>query len=242
MKRLKMIFAIFLLLLALPFWRFTDLVAILSPFEWLFAIALTMWFGIFIAIPIKLIKPNVKTIMLVVLILCFGSISFWRGPLSGMATVESDFNHCGEMTYTGFFYPIAPYVTDAHTDDLEARNQLCWVRKMISRVPKTFDSEHEVQTYTKLIQTKLFRPEIKFRSSLPLIAMLYLTINTSGAHYVGVKEIYDSLHFWINHYTEEISNRQYGAWNWPHSDYIKFEYGLVERNWQSLLDSMIISG
>lgn len=240
MKRLKMIFAIVILLLALPFWRYIDMVAILSPFEWPLPLALTMWFGLFIAIPLKLIKPKIKTFVLVLLILCFGSLSFWAGPLSKMATVEPDFNHCGPMTYTGIFYPLAGFVSDAHRDDLEARNQLCWVRKMISRVPQTFGSEHEVLTYTKLIQDKLFKPEIKYRATLPLIAVLYLTINTSGGHFVSVKHIYDSLHFWITHYTEEISNREYSPWNWPHSDYIKFEYGLVERNWQSLIDSIQI--
>lgn len=240
MKRLKFIFAIALLLLALPFWRFADLVAVISPFRWPLSFALTLWFAIFIAIPLKLILPKIQTILVVISILCFGSLSWWSGPLSKMATMNPDLNHCGGMTYTGLLYPISEYVSDAHRDDLEVRNQLCWIRKMISQVPERFDNLHDAQAYTKLIQDKLFLPEIKYRASLPLIAFLYLSINTSAGNSLGVKQVYDSLHFWINHYTEEISNRTYSAWNWPHSNYIQFEYGLIEKNWEALIASIVI--
>jgi hypothetical protein len=240
MKRLKLVFAIVLLLLALPFWRFTDVVAILSPFKWPLPFALTVWFSIFITIPLRLLIPKIKTYIQLLVILCFASLTWWSGSLSKMATIDPDFNHCGTMTYTGFFYPVHGLLSDAHRDDLEARNQLCWIRKMISRVPSKFDSEHEAMTYTKLIQDKLFKPEIKYRASLPLIAFLYLAINTSAGQHVGVKQVYDSLHFWIDHYTDEISRREYSVWNWPHSNYIIFEYGLVENNWQNLIDSIVL--
>ena len=239
MKRLKVFFALILLLLALPFWRFSDILAIISPFHWPLSLALTCTFAFFVMIPLKLLLPKIKTYLLIILILCFGSLSWWANPFSKMATTEPTFNHCGAMTYTGMFYPISDFLSDAHRDDLEARNQMCWIRKMISKVPPRFNTTHEVETYTKLIEDKLLRPEIKYRAALPLVAILYFQINVSSVDSLGTKKIYDSLHFWINHYTEEISNREYSAWNWPHSVYIKFEYGLVEKNWQSLIDSIV---
>lgn len=155
--------------------------------------------------------------------------------------MNPELDHCGALTYTGTFYPIRKILSDAHHDDLEARNQLCWVRKMISRVPEKFNSADEVKSYSELVRDKLLKPEIKYRVSLPLIAVLYFRINTSAGHLVGVKAIYDSLHFWIDHYTEEISGRNYSIWNWPHSSYIKFEYGLIEKNWEVLIDNIVIS-
>jgi hypothetical protein len=241
MKRLKLLFASVLLLLALPIWRYIDMLAIASPFELPLTLTLVLWFGLFIAIPLKLIFTKLQTHMVLLIICCFASLAFWTKPFSKMATTGPDFNHCGPLTFTGFFYPARTFLTDAYHDDLEARNQMCWIRKMISRVPKEFSTEHEVETYTKLVQTKLFKPEIKYRASLPLIAALYVRINTSSSNFIAAKNIYDSLHYWINHYTEEISHREYSIWNWPHSDYIKFEYGLIEKNWQDLIDKIVIN-
>jgi hypothetical protein len=240
MNRLRYLFAGILLLLALPFWRFADLIAVASPFGFFLTVALAFWFAVFIAIPVKLIFPKIKTYALILGILGFGALAWWSTPLSKMATKDPDFNHCGCITFTGVFYPARKILTDAYYDDLEARNQMCWVRKMISRVPERFDDQQEVDNYTKLIQEKLFKPEIKYRASLPLIAFLYLRINISSGNFVGAKNIYDSLHFWIDHYTEEISSRQYSVWNWPHSNYIQFEYGLIEKNWQDLIDNIVL--
>jgi hypothetical protein len=240
MKRLRLLFAILLMLLALPFWRFADMVAILSPFDWPLALALTLWFGVFVALPIKLIFPKIKPYLLVLTILSFTGLAWWASPLSRMATDDPSYNHCGRLTYTGFIYPVHEFLSDAHRDDLEARNQMCWVRKLISRVPKQFDSIEEIEFYSKLIQNKLLKPEIKYRATLPLVAVLYFSINTSASRWVGAKQIYDSLHFWIGHYTEEIHQREYSLWNWPYSNYIQFEYGLIEKNWQSLIDSIVI--
>lgn len=216
------------------------MVAIASPFAFPLTIALVMWFGIFIAIPLKLIFHKIKTWMLVSFILGYGVLAWWSSPLSHMATKNSTFNHCGAITYTGTFYPISEYLSDAHRDDLEARNQMCWVRKMISRVPDKFDTEHEIITYSKITQDKLLSPELKYRVALPLIAILYVRINASASNLKGAMNIYDSLHFWIDHYTEEINQRNYSAWNWPHSDYIKFEYGIIEKNWQKLIDNIVV--
>lgn len=240
MKRLKILFAIILLLLALPFWRFADMVAIVSPFEIGITLALTLVFAIFFAIPLKLLVEKMQVYWVLIQIAVMAILFYLSGPLSKMATTNPDFNHCGQLTYTGFFYHFKNFLTDAHKDDLEARNQLCWVRKMITKVPQNFADANEVEVYTKLVQDKLFKPEIKYRAALPLIAILYVRIYTAWGDMAGGKKVYDSLHFWITHYTEEISLREYSAWNWPHSDYIKWEYGLVEKNWQNLVDSIVV--
>jgi hypothetical protein len=239
MKRLRLFFAFILLLFALPFWRFADMLAIFSPFKLPLTFALTIVFAIFIAIPAKLIFRKIKTYVLVLGIFSFLTLAWWSPPYSGMATDNPDFNHCGHLTYTGSIYPLRIILSDAHRDDLEVRNQLCWLRKMISRVPERFDTPDEINAYSDLIRNKLLKPEIKYRASLPLIAVLNFTINTSAGRMAGPKHLYDSLYFWINHYTEEISKRQYSPWNWPHSKYIQFEYGLIENNWRDLIDSIV---
>lgn len=216
------------------------MVGILSPFEWPMTLALMLWFGLFITIPAKLIFQKIRTPFLIIAIVLFGALAFWSSPRSKMASKDPVFNHCGQLTYTGMFYPLRGLLTYAHRDDLEARNQMCWVRKMISKVPERFDEPIELETYSTILRDRLLKPDNKFRSSLPLIAFLnYKMIMAAGSN-AGAKEIYDSIHFWIDHYTEEISSRQYPAWNWPHGPYIKWEYGLIEKNWQSLIDNIVI--
>lgn len=234
MSRLKRLFAVILLIIALPIWRFTDLIAFVSPFDWPLPLALTMWFAAFIAIPVKLFIPKIKSYFIVIGIILFAALSWWTGPLSQMSSDQPNFNHCGRTTYTGTFYPMRSLLTEAHRDDLEARNQLCWIRKMISRVPDDFDFVF----YSKLIHERLLKPERKYRVALPMIAALFVRINLSDEG--GARNIYNSLQFWIDHYTEEISQRQYPVWNWPHSDYIKWEYGLIEKNWQAVIDGIVV--
>lgn len=239
MNRLRYFFAAILLALALPFWRFLDFAGIISPFDFLFSIALMIWFGLFITIPTKLIFKKIRTPFLVIAIVGFGALAIWSTPRSRMASREPDFNHCGQLTYTGMFYPIRGILTEAHRDDLEARNQMCWVRKMITKVPARFEGPKEIETYSTIIRDRLLKPHNKYRATLPLIAFLNYKI-VMAADSAGAKEIYDSLHFWVKHYNDEISARQYPVWNWPHGDYIKWEYGLIERNWQGLIDNIQI--
>lgn len=236
MLRLRLLFAIILLLLALPFWRFIDMIAIASPFEWPLTLAMFVWSGIFLAIPLKLYKQKIKVWMLFLLMIGVGALTYWSSPLSRMATENPDFNHCGQMTYTGMFYPVASILTDAYRDDLEARNQMCWVRKMVSRVPE----KYELGPYMKIVHEKLLKPQIKYRATLPLIAVLMVKINFGSNEANAPVNVYESLHFWITQYTEEISSREYRPWNWPHSSYIKFEYGLVEKNWQKVIDGIVL--
>ncbi len=174
--------------------------------------------------------------MLFLIMFGVAGLSYLSSPLSKMATENPTFNHCGQMTYTGMIYPAAKLLTDAYRDDLEARNQMCWIRKMITRVPE----KYELGPYIKIVHDKLMKPEIKYRAALPLIAVLMLKINFGSNEANAPLNVYDSLHFWVDQYTEEISSRDYKPWNWPHSSYIKFEYGLVEKNWQSLIDSIVV--
>jgi hypothetical protein len=240
MNRLRYLFAAIILLLALPFWRFIDFIGFVSPFDWPMGMALMIWFGIFITIPVKLIFQKIKTPFLIVAIVLFGGLALWASPRSHMASREPQFNHCGSLTFTGVAYPLRGILTDAYRDDLEARNQMCWVRKMISKVPVRFDEPKEIETYSTIIRDRLLKPAVKFRSSLPLIAFLNYRIILAAGDNAGAKEIYDSLHFWVDHYTYEISEQKYPIWNWPHGNYINWEYGLIEKNWQKLIDNLVI--
>lgn len=236
MLRLRLFFAIILLILALPFWRLIDMLAFASPFAWPLTLAIFIWSGIFLVIPLKLFVPKVKTWMLPLIMLSFGLLAHISTGLSGMATTDPTFNHCGHMTYTGSFYPISSILPDAYRDDLEARNQLCWIRKMVERVPEKYD----LGPYIKIVHDKLMKPERKYRASLPLIAWLMLKINFGVNESNAPKNVYDSLHFWIDQYTEEINLREYGLLSWPFSVYVKFEYGLLEKNWQKLIDGLVL--
>jgi hypothetical protein len=236
MKRLRYFFAAIILLLALPMWRYLDMVAILSPFAGPLSMGMAVWAGIFLGIPAKLIYQKTKVWMILAGMLIIGFATYFSGSFSGMATTDPTFNHCGRTTYTSTVYPLRKILTDAYRDDLEARNQMCWVRKMIEKVPPQYD----LGPYMKIVHERLMKPEIKYSSTLPLIVWLMARINLGSNESNAPLNIYDSLHFWDDHYTEHISARQYPVWNWPHSDYIKFEYGIIERHWQKFIDGLVL--
>lgn len=114
---------------------------------------------------------------------------------------------------------------------------------MASRVPRSFDSVEERNDYLKLIRDKLLSPEFKYRATLPMIAYLHGVIisrlNDQNVIFEGSLFV-ESLKFWIDQYTVEISTREYPWWDWPHSSYIKFEYGLIERNWEEIIKGISI--
>ena len=244
MKRLKLFFAAVLLLLFFPMWRNADLIAIFSPWDWPLSASLTVTFAFFLAIPSKLIFPKIKTAVILTLIGVFALTSFLVSPLSNMATKEPHFNHCGALTWAGAFYPIRSVLSEAHMDDIEARNQMCWVRKMIKRVPSDLDSAAELAQYINLTREKLMKPEMKYRAVLPLIALLHMNIlknfnsteNVPG--FTEGKIFVESLHFWQDQYTVMISERNYGPGSFPHSEWVKFEYGLIERNWDAIVNGL----
>jgi hypothetical protein len=52
--------------------------------------------------------------------------------------------------------------------------------------------------------------------------------------------IAEGIKFWQNQYTDMISERKYGLGSFPHSEWIKFEYGIIERNWNLIIDNLTI--
>jgi hypothetical protein len=237
MKRLRVFFATILILLAVPLWRLLDLLIWTWPSDLVFGLVITFLTGLFLLGPLRLIKPSLpKSIFLLAPFM--GLLSFYSGTFSRMTTLHPELSHCGSLSYTGFIYPARGILTNVHQDDLEARNQLCWLRKMIVRTPAKTDSE-----YLKLTIKKLQMPENKYRVSLPLIAFLqgYMMMSLDNSTWDNVqqgKDFLDSLHYWRDLYAIEISEREYAWYDWPFSSLVHFEYGLVEKNWQSIIDGI----
>lgn len=245
MKRIRLLFAIPLLIMALPLWRYMDILSWVWPNSLLYSVTLFFWGAIFIAIPAILIRPKLKLYLLLLALLPLSFLSWHLTPLSGNEIGEPEALHCGALTYTGIFYHLRVLATYAHQDDLEARNQLCWIKKMIQKVPSRLASQTETHEYLKIVQDNLLKPRNKFRSSLPLVALLFGNVLSS---YDGDKKLFDNadsgtffvegLQFWIDQYTVEISSRTYPIWNWPHSSYIQYEYGLIEKNWEDIVQGL----
>lgn len=245
MKRVRVLFAIPFLLLALPLWRAMDLLALVAPAAGILATCLAAW-GLFcLILPAYLIRPKVLPWIALATVVIIVTSAALTGPLSGMATDNPRHSHCGALTYTGALYPLIGIMTQAPADDLEARNQLCWVRKLIQRVPDRIESTQELQAFLDLARNKLLAPDNKYRVVLPLVALYHFTIfaqyddsNATG-NFTSGKALLESQKFWIEQYTVEISSRDYGWWDFPYGPWIKFEYGIIERNWESIVASII---
>ena len=246
MTRIRIMIAALLLLVAIPLWRWLDIVAFTWPADSLFAIGITLLAGLFIFLPLLILKPKLNLFWML-LIPALGLSAYYSRPLSKMSTADPHHSHCGSLTYTGLLYPLRVAASNALADDLEARNQLCWVRKMILRVPLTLTNAHELATYKILVTKRLMLPENKFKSTLPMVAALDLYLlyrfdsqGLSIQHFRNGKDFLDALHFWEQQYTVEISSRNYGWWDWPYSAIIKFEYGLIETHWKDIIDNITI--
>lgn len=247
MKRMRVLFALPFLLLALPVWRWMDFIAWLAPLEGLYSVVFFFWGLLFLVLPSWLIKPKIVPLIVLALVFALSIGSYFTKPLSKAATRHPELNHCGNLTFTGFLYPAINILTQAPADDLDARNQLCWIKKLMRKVPNKFDTPEEYEAYQKHTQNMLLMPENKYRVGLPMIAMLSLVIMAEyndnypmknarqGINYV------QGLKFWIEQYTVEISSRTYSWWDFPYGPYIQFEYGLVERNWESIVNSIVLS-
>lgn len=246
MKRLKVMFSIVLLLLAFPIWRWLDFIPWLVPNSGLFAFACFFWGLLFLVLPTWLLRPKLAPIIVLAFVVLGSGVSFFAGPLSDANTDSPTLRHCGGLTFTGVFYPTINFLTQAPADDLDARNQLCWIKKLIREVPDRFQTVDEMVEYLKKTQVILLLPENKYRVGLPLIAMLYFVIYTNhvdpdpAKDIKEVKSIVESLHFWIVQYTVEISSREYFWWDFPYGPLIQFEYGQVEKNWEALVNSIVI--
>lgn len=239
MSRIKFLFAIILFLLALPLWRYMDMMVWVWPSQIGHALSFFLWSLIFLILPLTLVLPKKHPLIFVGLIAPLSIFAYSWGPLSNMATKDSLHGHCGYLTYTGFFYPIHNIVMEAHSDDLEIRNQFCWIRKMIERLPAKFENDHELATYVNLTRDKLLSAPVKYKASLPLIALLHGKL-FGFSTFKDSKMFVDSLDFWLEQYTEEIGVREYPIWNMPHGRYIKLEYGIIEKNWRDLIDGIEI--
>lgn len=243
MRRLRTFFAVILLLCFFPSWRSLDYQVFLFPSELLFTLALTMIVATTIALPVRLLFPRVRKIYLFAGLLVLASLLWLGSPLSGKATRHSELRHCGMASFTGLFYHVRSILPPAHHDDLEARNQMCWIRKMIVRIPQEIDDVRELQNYLELLRQKLLSPDNKYKASLPLIAFLHgsMSAGLTGTALESVeigKMFVESLHFWKGQYTVEISAIEYPWYAWPHSAFIQFEYGIIERNWESIVEGI----
>lgn len=245
MRRLKVLFAIFLFLLALPLWRYLDFLVWVWPDELLYASIFFFWLLFFVILPLRLLIPKLHAALLLISSALLALYAWHLGPLSEMAADSPEHTHCGRLTYSGFFYPVHKLLTDAHQDDLEIRNQLCWVRKMVVRTPRRFDTPHELATYSEIIRDRLLKPQNKFRAVLPMVALLHghiiAKLEEQSVLMPGFSEgrmFIEGLRFWQEQYTLEVRDREYAFWNFPHGPYIKWEYGIIERNWRSIMEGL----
>lgn len=232
MRRLKYLFAGLILLFTLPTWRLLDWLYVTLPFQLLLTVCLVAWSLVFILLPLKLIFPNLKRWQLWLAPLFIGFISLISGVSSSLTTIEPQLNHCSRASYTGFFYPARSVFSNAHIDDLEVRNQMCWIVKMISKIPPDIGPS-DLADHLNITKSKLMKPARKYRASLPWIAFLLgKYLNSSGIQNSPL--LVQNLAFWANLYTEEISARKYHWYDWPHSAITKFEYGIIENNWENI--------
>ena len=232
MKRLKYLFAGLILLLSLPAWRLLDLANVTLPFQLLITTSLILWAIIFVFLPLKLIIPKINLWIIFLLLLSWGSLTWIAGIFTSQSSLEPTYTHCSRTSYAGFFYPIREILSDAHLDDLEIRNQICWIVKMIIKVPAEIADE-DLANHLNLMKFKLMKPSHKYRASLPWITFLlgkYLTVSELKNSPLLVQ----NLGFWSQLYSEQISTRQYAWYDWPHSTIIKLEYGFIERNWENI--------
>lgn len=240
MKRLKLLFAIILLILSFPAWRLQDWAVVTLPFSSLITVMMAFWSAIFVALPLLLIMPKMKGWMGWLLIGVFTLSSWLATPLSNQATLNPELNHCGRLTYTGFFYPIRNILSPVHTDDLEVRNQMCWIVKMIQRTPSKIAPE-ELPVQLEFLGKKLLKPNYKYRATLPWIMFLigrYFSAtestNSPFEKFQDSRLFVNNFKFWSETYAESVSAREYAWYEWPHSAIVKFEYGFIEENWDQI--------
>lgn len=241
MKRLRMLFAGGLALFFLPLWRLLDYLVFLWPGTWPYTILFTFMTLIFLGIPLRLIQNKIKPIFIFMGIICLGALNLYLTPISGEKSSYPMATHCGYLTYTGFFSPLKPILTQAFEDDLTLRNQLCWIRKLIMNSPQGYRDDLDQEQYLRSLEKLLLEPQDKYLASLPMLAWLYGGIATR-MKLSGGEFFVSTLHFWKDHYTVIVSGRPYAWWDWPLSAIIQWEYGLIENNWEDIIENVQIEG
>jgi hypothetical protein len=236
MKRLRLLFAVPPLLLFVPLWRSLDLLSFLTPSAGLFALGVFFVYFFFLFFPLSLVLSK-KPRYALLLALIVGGLSYFTTPLSGNKVEEGKERHCGLFSYTGFFYWTHPIALEAFGDDLTVRNQFCWVRKIIQEVPEKFEDASSQESYLRDLEALLLKPQDKYLATLPMIAWLYGKVATR-MEMSGGEFFVSTLHFWKTHYTSEIYRRDYSAFNWPYGPWIQWEYGLIERNWEEIVENV----
>lgn len=245
MTRMKVFFAIILWLFFLPVWRLLDNLLFLWPQDVIYSLAITGVMTLFFLLPFYLVREKLNKWLIPIFMLATGGLTFLGGSLSKMATDNPIHSHCSPSSFTGTIYGMRGILTLAQQDDLEARNQLCWIRKMIVRMPQEFVGMTEFADYSNQLRRRLLLPEFKYRASLPMIAFLHgkMVARLEGSNwdtFNAGKFFMDSLQFWKDQYTVNFSDRNYPWWNSPYSNYIQFEYGVVENNWEAIIDSFTL--
>lgn len=236
MKRLKILFASLLFLSALPLWRYLDMLAWFNLNGLFTVVSFFIWSSIFLILPISLIYRRVF-IPGIILNICFSFlIYFFANPFSSHSVDYPEERHCSLLNFAGFFYNFKSILPSAHEDDLLIRNQICWARKLSLSIPDEL-SKHESSVYFKLVEEKLALPELKWKTTLPFLIPIYLKISKVDP----IVDTVEAQKFWNNHYTAEIQIRDYNFMSYPHSDYIKWEYRLLEKYWAEFLDNVEIT-
>ena len=233
MNRLKIVFAMLLTLLALPIWRYLDMLPWFDINKGYSTFALCLWSCLFIILPISLIYKKFFAPALI-LNLCFAVLVYFFVPtLSSASLDEPEARHCSLLNYSGLFYSLKAVMPSAHEDDLLIRNQICWVRKLAQSIPEGLN-KHETGVYLKLVEEKLFLPELKWKTTIPFLLPIYLKFDDALMQTIMGQK------FWNNHYTAQIQERDYNFLSYPHSDYIKWEYRLIEKYWSEFLEDLDI--
>jgi hypothetical protein len=235
MKVLRLIVAFTLLIIAVPMWRLIDWSIIFWPHDYLYGGLLTTNLIFLVLLPVWMIFPKMpKPLLMFFLGLCF--VPFALDPLSRMATADGEYNHCGTGSFTGTLYPIKHLVPYVQEYDLEIRNQLCWIRKMIQRAPTKFDSQHELNIYTEILNKKLMSPQRKYKVSVIGLYFLWSAVANAWKpdgtidKFRNKKDFVNGMIDWYGMYDFEIRDIEFKWYDWPYSSLVKFEYSWVEKN------------
>lgn len=235
MKRLRLFFAILLLLTALPLWRYLDILGWFPVGNLITAIFFFIWGTFCLVLPLALINRKLLIPSLLINLVLAWIINSFHLPYSQASYDEPEARHCSLINFAGLIYPMRSIVPAAHEDDLMIRNQICWARKISKTLPQDIQKD-DLPAYQAFINDKLTLPNIKWKTTLPFFLPIFFTINQ-------IDPLMDTTlaqKFWNEHYTAEVQSRDYNFLSFPHSDYIKWEYRFLEKYWPDFVENIEI--